>query len=141
MLGKLRANSADLTGLLRHGLESVATDRLGSPVSTVGQEGPYTRIGNVSRPVVPEGAPFAQEPLPMGFQLHQYLLGMQSFLQAWLADYLTHAHPWYSPSYTSAAQAAILPAQLTTLQATFLTPMGSKARPALLSDTVYVSKD
>lgn len=141
MLGKLRANSADVTGLLRHGIESVATDRLGSPVATVGQDGPYTRIGNLTRPVTPEGAPLLQEPVPLGFQLAQYLMGLQSFLQAWLTDYITHAHPWFSPSYTSAVQSTILPAQLATLQATFLTPTGAKARPLVLSDTVYVSKD
>jgi hypothetical protein len=141
MVGKFRANSADLTGLLRHGIEAVATDRLGSPVATVGQDGPYTRIGNVSRPVVPEGAPLLQEPIPLGFQLVQYLTGLQSFLQAWLTDYLTHAHPWYSPSYTSAVQAGILPPQLAALQGAFLTPVGAKARPLILSDTVYASKD
>jgi hypothetical protein len=142
--GKLTMASMDATGLLaKFGIE-IQSQGLATllPVPLVSDVGPHIFMGNLNTPPArgPAGVPLLQEPVVMGLTLTQYLNALHGFLQTWLTDYLAHAHPWYSPAYTSAAQALILPAMLTTLQTTYLTPSGTQANPLVLSDIIYVGK-
>jgi len=140
--GRLVLRNTDLSGLLSNvGLEMQALGSpLLSPTPRVSELGPFVRLGDLSLPMGPVGALRTQEPMVMGMTLTGYLQALQSFLSAWLTDYLAHAHPWFSPSYTAAVQAGILPAQLAGLASTYLAPAGAQLHPAIVSDLCWLSK-
>lgn len=140
--GRAEYVATDATGLVtKYGIEMqpVATGTL-APTAVAGATGPFVRIGNLKVPATGGKVPLLQEPVVMGEQLSLFLNSLMSFLQTWLTDYLTHAHPWFSPSYTSAAMAPALQAQMQQLMVTWLTPTGAKAHTLLQSDVVFVSK-
>jgi len=132
--GRLEMFASDMTGSVsKMGIDVQPLSSLAqSPIALVGDDGPFVNIGNLSAD--------AFEPSVMGDQLSGFLNDLVSFLDIWLSDYLAHGHPWFSPSYTSAAMAGVLTPQIKMLQAQYLAPTSPKARPAILSDTVHVSK-
>lgn len=142
--GKCTIKATDPTSLLSQlGMEiqPLGTAPPFTPINNIASIGPHIFIGNLLTPPArsPLGVPFVQENVVLGQQLSLYLTGLQSFLSAFLADYLTHIHPQFSPPVTAVAQAPILAGQLSALVATFLTP-GISGNPTLLSDIVFVSK-
>lgn len=141
--GKVTLRATDLTGLAaQFGIEIMPLGTVPpfTPVPVPASTGPHIFVGNLAIPRGPTGVPLVQENIVLGTSLVAYLNGLHTLLQAWLFDYLTHTHPWFSPPVSAVAQAAILPAQLTALQATFLAPGPPKLNPLILSDIFYTSK-
>lgn len=139
--GRVALRSVDPTGLLTsYGVEAMGQESpSNSPAVSPLGVGPQVRLGNLMLPPTPP-APGVNESVPMGHQLWLYLQAMHSFLQLWLTDYLVHAHPKYSPSYTSIAQAPILNTALAAMYSTWLAPTSPQKLPLLLSDVVTLTK-
>jgi hypothetical protein len=139
--GRASFFSADPTGKIsKIGIEAQSIGTLANPKPLMGAIGPHLKLGNLTLPSPPEMLPLVHEPVVMGMQLQLYLNGLHSFLSTWIADYALHAHPWYSPSYTSAVIGPALNTSLAALSTTFLTPLAPKNVPLLLSELVYLSK-
>lgn len=122
------------------GIEAVGLAVDATNIPKVGVPGAYVRVGNLTRPMAPDGTPLLDEPAVMGTQLQLYLTQLHQLLTDFITEYSVHVHPSYSPPVTGAVALARLNALLGTLTGTFLTPAAAKARPLLLSDLVYVSK-
>lgn len=132
---------SDPTGLAaKYGIEVKPTGVGGGVLPTVGVLGPYVRLGSLVLPPSPDAIPLLQEPGVLGMQLFLYLTQLHTFLQAWMTDYIAHAHPPFSPSPSAPAVAAAILPQLVAMQTTYLTPTGAKVQPLLLSDSVFLSK-
>jgi len=133
--GRMMLGATDITGALsRVGIlmQPLASSSK-APTPLAGDIGPFVVLGNLL------GGPSFAEPAVLGTQLVAFLNGLLDMLQTWIDDYISHAHPWYSPAYTSPAIKTQLAALKAEIAARWLTPTGSKMVPALQSPWVYLT--
>jgi len=99
------------------------------------EEGPFVALGNLAESLS------SFEPGVLGNKLEAFLQDLLGYLDSWLADYAVHAHPWYSPAYTSASIKVALDAKMAKIRLDHFTPTEGKLRMPMLSDTVILSKE